>query len=158
MSARCDECGDATSEGARRCARCGAPRVAPPEAPRYDGVEALAGWRLLQRATLAYAAAQLALTASGDARSAARLAVLLPAVAAPLWLARVRAGGWLAPWAALIGAGTLVGAGFLLTGVVPWGRAQGAALACSFAWSLATGAAAWRVRRGASRDPRAWKA
>lgn len=152
MSARCDECGAPSTAGARRCARCGA--TLPEEAParRYDHPDSLRGWALLQRATVAYAVAQVALAPFGTApQRGARLLWLIPFVAVPLGMARARAGAWLTPWAALLCAVTLLALVFLLLGGATTGAVQGLTLGSSAAWATATVVAAWRVRDGARR-------
>ncbi|MFO0625358.1 MAG: hypothetical protein U0325_07025 [Polyangiales bacterium] len=152
MSARCDECGAPSSTGAVRCARCGADM--PEEAPtlRYDHPACLRGWTVLRRATVAYAVAQLALAALGDApHRGTRLVTLIPFVAVPLGLARARAGAWLSPWAALMCAGTLLALGLLLTGAVATSGLQALTLGTSVAWVTAAVYAAWQVRDGALR-------
>jgi hypothetical protein len=152
MSARCDECGAPSVTGTPRCARCGA--ALPDEAPtlRFDHPDCLQGWSVLKRATVAYAVAQVVLAPLGSApQRGARLVMLVPFVVVPLWLARVRAGAWLSPWAALLCAGTLLALTFLFVGAVAPGGAQALSLGTSTAWVLATVYAAWRVRDGARR-------
>jgi predicted lipid-binding transport protein (Tim44 family) len=77
--------------------------------------------------------------------------MLIPFGAAPLWMARARAGAWLSPWAALLCAGTLLALAFLFIGGVAPGAAQALTLGTSMAWVGATVIAAWRVRDGARR-------
>jgi hypothetical protein len=152
MSARCDECGGPSVTDATRCARCGA--TMPGEAPtlRYDHPDCLQGWSVLQRATVAYAVAQVVLAPLGSApQRGARLVMLVPFVAVPLWLARARAGAWLSPWAALLCAGTLLALSFLLVGAVAPGGVQALTLGTSLAWVAVTVYAAWQVRDGARR-------
>lgn len=152
MSARCDECGAPSAAGATRCARCGA--ALPEETPtlRYDHPTCLRGWSTLQRATVAYAVAQVALALLGNApHRGTRLVTLIPFVAVPLWMARARAGAWLSPWAALLSAGTLLALVFLRIGAVAQGGLQALTLGTSTAWVAATGFAAWQVRDGARR-------
>lgn len=148
MSARCDECGAPRPDGQRPCPSCGTPAPAAPPVRTWDAPEALAGWTLLQRATVAYAVAQLGLVAFGGPRAALRLAMLVPFVGLPLWLARTRNGVWLRRWAVFLGVATVTTLGLMLVGQIPTGPAQAATAACSLAWSAATARAAWRVHRG----------
>lgn len=152
MSVRCDECGAPSTVGATRCARCGAAVTGEAPPLRYDHPDCLRGWSLLHRATVAYAAAQVALAPfSAAPQRGARLVMLIPFVAAPLWMARSRAGAWLSPWAALLCAGTLVALGFMLLGGTAPAPVQAMTLGTSTAWVAATALAAWRVREGARR-------
>lgn len=152
MSARCDECGAPSSADATRCARCGAALTEEAPTLRYDHPACLRGWSMLQRATVAYAVAQVALAPLGSApQRGARLVMLIPFVAVPLWMARARAGAWLSPWAALLCAGTLLALVFVLIGGVAPGAVQALTLGTSTAWVAATVFAAWQVRDGARR-------
>lgn len=152
MSARCDECGAPSTAGSTRCARCGAALTEESPTLRYDHPDCLRGWSVLQRATVAYAVAQLALALVGSApQRGTRLVMLIPFVALPLWMARARAGAWLSPWAAFLCAGTLLALAFLFIGGVAPGALQALTLTTSTAWVAATVFAAWRVRDGARR-------
>lgn len=154
--ARCDECGEPLARELLRCPRCDAAREAPPAPPRYDAPAALDGWTALRRTTLAYGVAQalllgaqLGAPAAGAPSLATRLAVLVPALAAPLWMVRRRAGDWVLPWAWLLCAGSLVALAFLLTGTVAWSVTAGLSWVVGAGWSLGTLLAARRVVRGA---------